>query len=252
MATKNLCKSLTILILFIGIVVSGCKFEEIDFISKILPDDGYVKIVKNGVMREYSDVKVGKAFDDFFENGTWHSFKTVDNQRVVEFSGKANWNDKPAKFKFQFIVDGNTFNLYAVSINDLEQNMFVNMMILNEILLQGNGKNNIYGQEVFKTLSNREDDINKLEDLIKQEPINSSELFVQGDLVIVRIGGNYQYLGAKYGEVAMRPIADLFNNQMTRARIAVQYANGEISKIDALQQFYQKKKQFAEALKKII
>lgn len=138
---KRLCKTFILLILAAGIMVSGCKFQGMDILYKLLPGDKYVQTVKSGTMGNHKNVEVGKAFDQFFSDGAWHSFKSADGQRVVEFSGNANWKNKPANFKFQFIVQENTFQLHTIAINGIEQNMLVNAVILDKVLKEGQKEN---------------------------------------------------------------------------------------------------------------
>ncbi|HRM59326.1 MAG TPA: hypothetical protein PK232_04865, partial [Megamonas funiformis] len=65
-------------------------------------DDKYVQSVKNGTMYMAPNAPVGKAFDQFFKNGKWKSFVSDKNDRIVEFTGECNWNNRPAKLTAQF------------------------------------------------------------------------------------------------------------------------------------------------------
>ena len=80
------------------------------------------------------DIPVGKAFDQFFANGEWKSFKSTDNQLVVEFNGDCTWYNAPAKMKVQFVINGNEFTVYHVGINDIPMNELDSFGIVAKIL----------------------------------------------------------------------------------------------------------------------
>ena len=83
-------------------------------------DDKYVSMVKNGSMDMAPNVKIGKAFDDFFGNPQWKSFVSTDNERIVEFSGNCTFANKPAHCKIQFVIQqDNRFQWKATTLNDV-------------------------------------------------------------------------------------------------------------------------------------
>lgn len=81
--------------------------------------DADVLTVREGHFDGYPNVPIGKAFDQFFVNGHWESFKSTTNQTIVEFTGDCNWNNIPAKLKMQFTVTGQRFevNYFAIDNN---------------------------------------------------------------------------------------------------------------------------------------
>ena len=112
-----------LLILMSLLVTSGCG------------DDKYVTLVKGGTLQMAPDVKIGKAFDNFFGNTKWKSFESTDGKRVVEFVGDCTWNNKEAECCVQFIILSDmTFELGAVTINDVEMNRLESMGIVNKAL----------------------------------------------------------------------------------------------------------------------
>ena len=82
--------------------------------------DKNVMTVRNGAVYAYTDVPIGKAFDYFFSDGKWKSFKTDDKETVVEFNGNCTWYNSPAKIKIQFILDGEEFQVNYVGINGVD------------------------------------------------------------------------------------------------------------------------------------
>lgn len=98
-------------------------------------DDKYVQSVKNGSMQMEPNVKIGVAFGNFFSDTDWKSFESKDGQRVVEFNGKCTWENKPAKCRVQFVFNGeNSFELGAVSINDVSMNRIQSLAIIKKAL----------------------------------------------------------------------------------------------------------------------
>jgi len=121
-------KKLMICLLFVALfsvfLMAGCGSE-----------DKYVQTVRQGTMNMEPDVKIGKAFDNFFTEGKWKSFKSTDNRRVVEFRGKCTWKNKPAACTIQFIIMGDKqFELGAVSINDVNMNRLASQQIVDKAL----------------------------------------------------------------------------------------------------------------------
>ena len=106
----------------------------------MLDDKGFmdkqVQTVRNGTMQMEPNIKIGDAFDEFFADGKWKSFKSTDKSQVVEFNGDCTWNDKPAKCRIQFIMnkDGKHFELGAVSINGNNMNKLEAAAIVDKAL----------------------------------------------------------------------------------------------------------------------
>lgn len=120
--------ALTIMLTVLALMTAGCG------------DDKNVTLVKTGTMQMEPNIEIGKAFDKFFANPKWKSFKSTDNQQIVQFDGDCTWNDRPAKCTMQFIILNNTnFELHYVGIN-------------------GNGTTKLEGLAImYKALTGRDD-----------------------------------------------------------------------------------------------
>ncbi len=79
-----------------------------------------VDLVKNGTFNDYPKITVGKAFDKFFANPKWSSFKE-DNSQIVEFKGNASLDEKPVTLEMQFEVKNNGFNVIWFAIDGEDQ-----------------------------------------------------------------------------------------------------------------------------------
>ena len=98
-------------------------------------DSKDVKLVKNGTLQMEPGVVIGKAFDNYFADGKWTSFKSTDNRRIVEFNGSCNWKNKEAKCTIQFIVKNDSeFQVGAVAINGKELNTYDGIGVVDTIL----------------------------------------------------------------------------------------------------------------------
>ena len=89
-------------------------------ISSIFTGCGYdknVMVVRDGTLYAAPDVPIGKAFDKFFKNGEWKSFKSKDNKTIVEFTGDCTLYNETSKMTFQFIVQKQEFTLSYVELN---------------------------------------------------------------------------------------------------------------------------------------
>lgn len=124
MKTKLTVLSLISLML-VSIFMAGCGGEKYN---------KTIQLVRNGTIKMNPDVPIGKAFDQFFSNGQWKSFTSTENKTVVEFNGDCTFNNAPAKMKVQFIVDGKSFNLDYVSINDVSLNLFESAGVIGKVL----------------------------------------------------------------------------------------------------------------------
>ena len=118
---KSIFSVLLILILAIAMAISGCADKNVD-------------VVKNGKFDSYPNITVGEAFGKFFTNGKWESFKTSDNQQVVEFKGDATWQNMPANITLQFKVYEQGFEFYTMAVNNQPQSRFVSVLVLDTIM----------------------------------------------------------------------------------------------------------------------
>ncbi len=120
---------LVMILSLMSVLVAGCG------------DDKYVQSVKNGTMYMAPNAPVGKAFDQFFKNGKWKSFVSDKNDRMVEFTGKCNWNNKPAKLTAQFkLYKDNSFELAYLDINGNPTTVLDGLDIMQKILHQYKAK----------------------------------------------------------------------------------------------------------------
>ena len=88
-----------IFLLLVGMFVGGCGSDD-------------VSTVRDGTMNMAPDVPIGKAFDQFFDKGSWKSFTSTENKRIVEFNGENKIFDETVNTKIQFkLKDDDTFSL---------------------------------------------------------------------------------------------------------------------------------------------
>lgn len=125
------------IILVFSLILSGCY-------------DKNVLTVREGSLTRYPNVKIGDAFDSFFSDGQWKSFTSTENDEVVEFNGKAFWDNKPADYKFKFLVKGNSFELYTTSVNGNISNPFLSAIIMTKIMNTYESKNSVSKQPPVK------------------------------------------------------------------------------------------------------
>lgn len=86
--------------------VVGIAFIAFIFLSIFgFTDNEYVRMVKNGSLSGYPNVKVGQAFEEYFANTTWEYFESTEGEDVVEFNGKCLFLDEKVEVTMQFIVD---------------------------------------------------------------------------------------------------------------------------------------------------
>ena len=114
----------TLLICFLVLMVSGCAGEH-----------KYVQLVKEGTMQMEPNIKIGKAFDEFFGNPKWKYFDATDGSKVVEFDGECTWWGAEAHCTIQFLITSETtFELWWVKINNQELNKIESAAILHKAL----------------------------------------------------------------------------------------------------------------------
>lgn len=121
------------------VTLAGCSGKDVSKIEsefKSIFDDKYVTMVKKGHLKMAPNITIDEAFTNFFGDPKWKSFEATTGQRVVEFSGKCTWEDKPATCRMQFIVDydNGTFETGAVSINGTDLNVLETAIIMAKII----------------------------------------------------------------------------------------------------------------------
>ena len=114
--------------LVFSIILAGCTLVE-----EVI-NDPYVSLVKNGHFNSYPDQTVGEAFDSFFSSPSWTYFEADTGEDVVEFTGGFTYYEQEAEALIQFIVyEDDSFEINAVSYNDIPQNMFNYMLLISAI-----------------------------------------------------------------------------------------------------------------------
>ena len=109
-------------LLLVGILISGCGFDD-------------VSSVRDGTMNMAPDVPIGKAFNQFFDKGSWKSFTSTKNERIVEFNGESKIFDETVKTKIQFKLTGDdAFRLDYVGIDGEGMPHLMAVTFVNEIL----------------------------------------------------------------------------------------------------------------------
>ena len=89
--------------------------------------------VKNGHLSGWPDVEIGDAFEDFFANTEWESFKE-DGDTIVEFRGECTWYDEPADAKIQFTVEDDEFEITHFRIGGETLNSIEMVAVLAKIM----------------------------------------------------------------------------------------------------------------------
>ena len=97
--------------------------------------DRYVQIVRDGVLNNYPNKTVGRAFDDFMGNPKWESGVAKDGTRFVNVKGKIMYADKEAEAVVQFMVDYDkgTFEINGFEINGVPQNILTLWALLEKM-----------------------------------------------------------------------------------------------------------------------
>ena len=146
-----------------SLIFSGCNKEVGDNLKKSYDMLNYpeIEFIREGAFNLNPNVKVGSAFDQLFTNGHWSSFKTANNDQVVEFTGYFSLKDKPemlvllsdlynvstlvriskeptkeqaAKMLIQFVINGQNFNIQHMEINGIVMNDLAITSIVNTII----------------------------------------------------------------------------------------------------------------------
>lgn len=113
----------------IGIIILVC----LSFFG--FADNEYVKIVKNGSLNSYPNVKIGKAFNQYFSEPTWDYFLSSDDEHVVEFTGECLFLDEETEVYMQFIVDPEgTFSIDYLSLDDITQGYYMLSGLLEAVM----------------------------------------------------------------------------------------------------------------------
>ena len=95
-------------------------------------DNKYVQGVKNASPEQFPNKTYGDAFAGFFGTPAWKYFDADSGEKVVEFTGFCTYQNVEVKAKLQFIIseDGKTFEIGALSFNDVPQNQLIKTSLL--------------------------------------------------------------------------------------------------------------------------
>ena len=77
-----------------------------------------INTVKNGTLNHYPDQTVGEAFEGFFSNPQWTSYRK-DGDTYVKFTGGCTLYGERVYAKIVFLVDGNDFSIDSCRIGDM-------------------------------------------------------------------------------------------------------------------------------------
>lgn len=134
-----------IVFILLLVVLVGCsqEFESTagtvgkavgDQVNNILDrDNPYVLSVKNGYPFDRPDQLYGETFEKFFGTPTWKYFRADSGEDVVEFTGYMVYQDTDVKARIQFILDDGTFEVGALSFNDVPQNELIKQALLDTV-----------------------------------------------------------------------------------------------------------------------
>ena len=156
-------KTLTMISFILStVVLTGCG-ASIDHAAKSIVDeivdqtanvvqsvDENVLSVKGGHPTDYPNITYGDAFENYFGDPTWKSYKgtqdgpdengdgkpdyTINDVDVVEFTGYCMYQDVKVKALIQFALDkeNGTFTTEYLSFNDVPQNLFMLAGVLSD------------------------------------------------------------------------------------------------------------------------
>lgn len=119
-------------------------------------EDEHVLSVKNGTNSNYPGKTYGEAFDSYFDSPAWKYFKGIkegtdedgdgkpdseeEDVDVVEFTGYCLYQDVRVKALIQFTLnDDDTFSATFLSFNDVPQNMFMLVDVIENVFTDGEG-----------------------------------------------------------------------------------------------------------------
>lgn len=101
-----------------------------DFVSDIFqPGAG----VRNAHLSQYSDeVTIEEAFQDFFANEKWSTYKS-DGYSYVVFTGTCEYDGEPADAQITFKITGDNFHIDHLDLNGVEQNDLILALMLAKV-----------------------------------------------------------------------------------------------------------------------
>lgn len=98
----------------------------------------YSNMIKESYLESYNTEKtIGQAFDDFFGNTKWTSYKN-GSQKMVDFTGECMLEDEKAHITITFIIfgdaiNGGEFRLHSVKIDGKEVSDLVSAALFSKV-----------------------------------------------------------------------------------------------------------------------
>ena len=95
-------------------------------------DSKYVKAIKNSELGICKGVRIEKMVNNFFGSPKWSDGVSKDGIRFVNVEGKITFRGSPvtALMQFVFTKDNKSFQLNALELNDIPQNMLMQTGLL--------------------------------------------------------------------------------------------------------------------------
>lgn len=125
---------LIIMVVFMTIGLCSCTETDTETVKNNFVSPEVIS-VKDGILEAYSaQVTVGEAIDAFLLNPEWEYFVADTGEDIVECKGNCTYNDEDATVRIQFKLNNDdTFEFYALALNDLSQEISVAESFLNTV-----------------------------------------------------------------------------------------------------------------------
>lgn len=118
------------IIIVIVAIVGVFLLANPDFIPNLV-EPGWS--VRNACLTQYSEeVTVEEAFDNFFDNGRWSTYKENGYSYVV-FNGTCMYDGEPADARITFIITGEHFRMDSIDINGISVGDLFGSLLLDRI-----------------------------------------------------------------------------------------------------------------------
>lgn len=149
--------AVSLLVVLVCFSQTGCSEEDvIDRVTNVVQaEDENVLSVKGGEPFAYPGKTYGEAFENFFGSPAWKYFVgtkegpdddgdgrpdyTEENVDIVEFTGYCTYKDVEVKALIQFTLskDDNTFEATYLSFNEVPQNNFMLLALMEAVFTDG-------------------------------------------------------------------------------------------------------------------
>ncbi len=144
--TKNYTVAIGYLVLFIMLMSVNLGTGEVgnavlDFFDRSgvgaaldnIVESEYVTMVKNGSLRSCPDHTVNEMVNAFLANPRWEYGVSEDGRKFVNIRGSFSYSGKNVRGAVQFLIEDESFSFNAFEINDLPQNMFLAMALMEKM-----------------------------------------------------------------------------------------------------------------------